>query len=737
LANEDCLTVYSNSLQAGPDILFQNFFVSLQNQMEKLFRQIERPETLRKLIKDIVGNGLSYFLPGGGIIRPASDRAFESIRTSYHASKDAERFIKIVKRALQDKTIVFLIDNAQNIQDDGFDIFRTAIAREFHNVRYVLGFVERPHLRITPEDMSDRIRSLGQQIVIERFSSPNEFLVEDLLDAIDVPYSVETVEDLLTKTNRNAHKIVIELQNLTRAEEGNATLNFSPFHRAVVRYLLVAKQPLPTRTIELLLQSDPEIFLPAEILPSQVLDELVQEDLLSETQIRSERVAVDLQAETHPLVEQERSDDVALLTASHRLYRHIAGGSSESSSDELLIALRYKLALRLDPKRSGRFAKELVWKAVRSGSLETARRFLQALPPIEQAETVFDFFVPIAFQISTKDYEDALANLEHPPDPTWRSERLLRILRAVALDRCRKNEAALDEVDRLLEVTLSPEELTIIGAVRVASLMHLGKIEKAQEFFHEFQYRPAGAANYGYFLRNAAAAFAGETALDILDRAEEVFKNVQDHYGALTCMVNAGSVLANRGDLTGARGKYEGAVRGLSEFGMTNFEEVLGNLAYTEMALGDRERSMARLQELLSFASENVPRLYALHHLALLNLCLGRPEASLAAVEKADRLVHLVHVPVAQVRHLVNTSSIRVVLGASPPTPEELLRRLPSSDAPYGNVARKLYDRILPSWQAPTPKTAATVYQPGFLEYWSYNPLHLLPKALLPAETVT
>jgi len=287
-----------------------------------------------------------------------------------------------------------------------------------------------------------------------------------------------------------------------------------------------------------------------------------------------------------------------LLSASNSLYREVANADLANEPDsDFLLALRYKLATLIDSKRASRFAGDIVWRALESGSLETARRFLQALVPAQNADNLFEYLTPVIFQIATKEYHEALQLLENPPITSWSSIPFVKVLRVIALDRTRDNNAAISLIDRLLPEDLSQEELSVLGAVRMASLMHLGRHSEARKFFLEFQDRPKSANNYGYFLRNSAAAFPPNEAISILTIASKKFLENDDQFGSLTCHVNIGSVKANDRDFDGAYREFKSCARKMSDFGVSKVEEVLCNLAYTETLLGQHklEQSQIRL----------------------------------------------------------------------------------------------------------------------------------------------
>ena len=186
LSADSCLTVYSNSLRNGSSLLFDDFFLSLGEQMETLSRRIERPEAFRKFVRDTLNGGLSFFVPGGGMLKPFAEKAFDRLRSSYHSSQAAERFARVASEHLEDTSIVFLIDNAQYIKADDLDVFRETVGHANGNVRFIVGYVNRGGVELALADLEDRIRSVGQSVSVIRFQRPDHLLAEDILTAAGV-----------------------------------------------------------------------------------------------------------------------------------------------------------------------------------------------------------------------------------------------------------------------------------------------------------------------------------------------------------------------------------------------------------------------------------------------------------------------------------------------------------------------------------------------------------------------
>ncbi|WP_102785827.1 tetratricopeptide repeat protein [Thalassospira sp. GB04J01] len=737
LAGEDCLTVYASSLRSGPALLFHNFFSSLEKQMKDISQKVERPEVLRKFVQDTVAGGLGFLVPGGGMLKPATDKLFERIRSSYHSSEGAARFSALVQDHLSEKKILFLIDNAQNLDFEEFDVFRESVGQNFSNVRFVLGFVDRPDRRINHDYLQERIQSTGQQVIVTDFQSPDAFLAEDLLEAADLPNSHCKIAEIQALCGQNAHKIIAEIHACARRKRGDTLEDYSADQIAVLRYLVAADQPLPSKFIETVTKNDPAIFLPESWSLVVAIKPLQNAGIIQRISRVSGSSIIRLNTDSHPILRDLSGDPVALLAAKNILYRTSTKFDTEQHEiSEYLLALNFNLASKIDKKRAPRFALRLVECAIRSGSIETATRFEEALPNPEQTQELSTYLVSIAFLIATKKYHQALDALEVPFNKGWKSDVRVKVFSAICYDRCRDNASALHEVDSLLSQELEPEVLSVLGAVRMASLQHLSRIEDARVFYSSFNNRPDRSANYGYFLRNSAAVFPHDKAIEILEQAYQSFMVQGDEYGALTCRVNIGSMHANFGHIEKAMIEFDYGCRGLSRFGVAHMEEVICNLAFSEFYLGQKDKAASRLEELITYASENVPKLYALNHLALIRLTQGQIKEAETALDLADNLLKSNLVPIASLRHRLNSELLRNAMGQSKLNSKDLPQLIAGMDGPLQVIGTEQIAKMASVWDMPDALKVTQVYSPGFLEYWSFDALALLPGSFLPKVTV-
>ena len=124
-----------------------------------------------------------------------------------------------------------------------------------------------------------------------------------------------------------------------------------------------------------------------------------------------------------------------------------------------------------------------------------------------------------------------------------------------------------------------------------------------------------------------------------------------------------------------------------------------------------------------------------MHHLAIADLCKGRFERGTSYVLEAHKLAETVNVPIARLRHKLNGILILRAADREPGLVAELTSQL-SEIEHHGELAidGKADIDALSSDALQDPDVIARTYKPGFLEYWSQNPLEMLPKGLLPFD---
>lgn len=257
--SEDCLTVYSSSLRTGPSQIYEDFFLALSEQMDTLARKIERPEAFRKFARDTIGGGLSFLIPGGAMLKPATEKAFDRIRSTYHSSEAASRFKRLVTTHLESKSILFLIDNAQFIEADDLDVFRETIGASNANVRFLLGHVDRSNAGVSLFDLKDRIESVGQAVTVSPFKNPDILLVEDILSAAGVFEGATQAARIVEETEGNAHRLISAVRTLRAGTSQGMSAILPKETQALLQYLVAADQPLPISILAGATKVDPTV----------------------------------------------------------------------------------------------------------------------------------------------------------------------------------------------------------------------------------------------------------------------------------------------------------------------------------------------------------------------------------------------------------------------------------------------------------------------------------------------
>jgi tetratricopeptide (TPR) repeat protein len=350
---------------------------------------------------------------------------------------------------------------------------------------------------------------------------------------------------------------------------------------------------------------------------------------------------------------------------------------------------------------------------------------------------LYDLFVQIALFVSMQDFVRAKAVLDRIPPSEFGRYRILRILDAVALNRIRDHDESNRQIDTLLEQGASDEEKALLVSYKIGGLLHQERWQAAAAELDQWASALQHAANYPYFLRNAAAVHMLKLERDLpaathmLGQALHAFVSSKDAFGEATTLCNYGVALAYAGDIKSAEGYFRKSYSHLSILGTQHIQESGTNLGTALMLLGLYERAELHIIKLLPMMDMNYPRVVTETNLAMLELRLGRMSAALdrirgliAAAEEIKILDCARHARLAGA--LIEHAAGYTIRSAGLLDEAETLGD-PNSD-------------VLPIRQALTAGPldaieAFKLYREDWMQYWSQNPLQMLPAATLTAQS--
>jgi hypothetical protein len=733
-------TVYADCASSDPEIIFRKFFERLEDRKLLRWRALN---PLREFGEAVIRLLAPLLVPAPlATIGPFAATLFPRVATTAYASTPSERFARLITSGRWKHPVLFLVDNVQEIKPQSLHILNTVYSERYDHVRFVLSFVADSEKPAAFEPFDQRLRAFGLGVETVQFPPPNERFVAEIASTLQVQLADKQRSELLRTANGSLSRIIGFLQG-NRGEREDV---LSVVEREILRYLLVAGQPLRRDDILNLILRSPRVATP-EPAVQKALDALDGKRLIS---IRPHWLGDEVEAAPGQVRRlRELDPNVADIVAAQELYAYfstVEDVRSPRHSQTAYGALLYKLARLVDPASVSRRAFELVRISLAQADLSAAEHYIEkAIGGEKSPRSVPDLYTLLAFQVSVQDYERALRTLDELGPDYWRGSRTLRIIYAIVLNRVRAHGQSNAEIDRLLaDPATTSEEFTLLISYKVAGLLHEGELRRAREVFESAHARIQPARNRGYALRNCAAVyFWGEgrdfgRAAAVLRQASEVFRTQQDPFGLYTTLNNhgalVGSVQPRIQSAASALPSFQKSFEALTVFGTQHLEEVGANMGVTLFLTGQFAKAAAHLRKVSAIASLDFPQVVMESTLAFAEAMLGDVNGARLRMRHLTERAAKLKLPEAVYRANVNAAALEALAGPSDHRFESYVQAAASAGFWAGTSLQRVVTGA---------RNAVIVHEnlPEFLsydyfQYWSQNPLSILPPPLLPEKAV-
>jgi tetratricopeptide (TPR) repeat protein len=632
--------------------------------------------------------------------------------------------------------LYFFLDNAQKKATEIIQLARACAADEHYaHIRFVLAITDELEGEMPYASFRQRLPFGASAIEEETFQPIDARFVAAISAIRGLDFQHDDCDNLARLAGNDMWLLQGYLDGSQQAADAG---KLAPMAQFVIRLLCVADQPLRRSDMRLLvLRSEQIVGTPAEF--EAAIDALQRLRLVAATAAEDGDSLIVLTNNSATPVRELKKRDVANLAVLRDLYDFFCEAEQIKSarhSDAALAQLLYRLAHDVDPAAVPVRAQALVRIAMSQGSIADAERYIEIAQRRQEIPTLHDLFVQIALFVSLQDFTRAKAVLDRIPRGEFERYRILRILDAVALNRVRDHGESDRQINTLLSDGASDEEKALLVSYKIGGLLHEERWAEATEVLDAWAAPLVHAANYPYFLRNAAAVHMLKPGQDLqaaermLDQALRAFVTNQDAFGEATTLCNLGVVKAYAGELESAERHFRQSYRRLSILGTEHIQESGTNLGTALMLLGQFDRARQHMMKLLPMMEMNYPRVITETNLAMLDM-LHEPRS--AAVEKIRRLitacdnikipdcVRHVRLAGALIEHVAghvarSTSLLNEAESRAGATPELLRIRQATAG---GNLAAS---------------EAFKLYRQDWMQYWSQNPLQMLPAATLTAQ---
>src|SRR5664280_966676 len=726
------LVVYADVRNATKqDIIAQYFVERSKKRIDLLLAWLDWRQFASTLLK--VGGAIvppirslqTATVAGTEIIQPLLFTPFES--------QPLEQLSRAVRFPIHKQHVLFLLDNAQADFAAIEGLLRTTHAEEYEHVKFVIVYASEQDRQDEYLVFRERVVTCGVTLDEWQFTGITREFVTAIGRVRNIALGEREVEDLIRRSTSNVWHL-LRLLREGRAREPS----FSPVEKHVLRLLILAEQSLRRSDVRTLTTTSPLVHVSGEAEWLNAVQHLESLHLIAVAEAGASDANITITSTAHPDVADLASDHAGNLPVIQELYDYFDRAERARTprhSSTYTAPLLYRLSRKIDPLRVPSRAQKLVEAALAQGSLADAERYIDDACR-GGAVSLHDYFLQISFYVACQDFEKAWKIIQALDIYTVDRYPIFRLLRAVVLNRIRKHEASLQEIDRLMAVPrTSPHEMAVLASYKVSGLLHEGREAEAADFAQQIAPALNGAKGYAYFLRNAASAFMwGEpankiTAETMLKEAGAAMHAARDDFGEQTVLNNQGVLACYLGDFAKGLELFEESYRALRVYGTHHLEEVGVNVGSALLRVGRWAEAAQHLLRYCAITEWDFPRCLGENALVLAEWVTGAPDRALqrmaATVERAQ------HLALADARFRTLYNSIVLEGVAHGPTGDfrTQLTKLRETCWASEEELAKLSQTV--TGGARSPETMCELWSLDYCQYWSQNPLAMLPQELL------
>lgn len=634
------------------------------------------------------------------------------------------------------RDIYFLLDNAQKKAHEIIQLSQACSSeKHYSNVRFVLAITDETEGDLPYADFRRRLPFRSSDIVEGQFRPVDAEFVAALAKTRGINLEHPDCEKL-AELAKNDLWVLLGYIDDSHAQVGSSQLNQTS--KFLLRLLLAAEQPLRRSDMRLLVLRSDQIVTDSDQF-EQSLNELQRRRLIEASPSEDGDRLVSLISDSAAPVRDLKQSGVANLAVARDLYEFFTEAERIGSlrhSESAIVHLLYRLAQDLDPAAVPARAQRLVDVAMSQGSLGDAERYIDIARRKHAVPSVHDLFVQVALYVSLQDYHSAKEVLDQIAGSEFNRYRVLRILDAVALNRTRLHAESNQKIDSLLRESSSSEEKALLVSYKISALLHEEQWDFALDVYNSWKDRLRVAGNFPYFLRNAAAVYMLSPNQDlpaaekVLGEAIRLFIKSGDAFGEATTRCNYGVVEAYSGEIESAERNFRRSYNCLSIFGTQHIQESGANLGTALILLGQLDRARVHMTKLLPMMETNYPSIVTETNLAMLDMATGRQSQGLARlralagtaseVKILDCWRH-VHLAAALVENVAGNSGHAM----------SLVDKIELKGGPSRTLSRI---RTALANGTLSPEAALGLYRTDWMQYWSQNPLKMLPVSCLTSQ---
>lgn len=636
------------------------------------------------------------------------------IYSGYYSDAMKQFFFEMVKEKLSDKKVLIFIDNAQFIDNESvYDIL--ALYQSSH-VAVVLSQSEESQ---TLEKLLMEVSFRGDIDFLD-FPEPPIACVKEIFAHNNQETSDGEAINLIRRTNGNIRKIIFEAKYPSSQNIGQV----GSLPNEILSLLYTLQGNVCLSDLLSMLKESPTCSMYTAQEVQRTIHTLKYKGLISSflQMDGQEIVRVRIRRENQTVWDSIISNPADKLIYQDIVYRYLAQMTTHTL-DELKnlftlsksVASQYEAfwgkALLIESLQRGTPI-QMEWVEVVKETAIPKERFLCALCTFRMWKY--------------KETLEILATLW----PQMKESRDVEILLALTLNRCRKHCAADQLLWALIKSSHDIDEKTILLSIAVSNCVHSGHEDQGRQIVLDYETELSQSKVYGYFLRNSATLFQGETARSYWEKSITAFQRVGDEYGELTTMVNMSRVHIRRGDFAYAKSCMNRAYDGLMPYGIEQLHIAANNLGIAYISCGELMNAKHYLRIAKLIAKSLMPQVYITINECCILLESGQREEALKALLEYASAIDSSNIPRLKSRYYLALAGVYCMLGHFHESLEALKISNQYSSGSFLALRNRIVARCDKEISAP-PNKWRDYFSPAFLEYWIANPLSIMSKEVL------
>lgn len=640
--------------------------------------------------------------------------------TGHYSDITRHVFFTLVKEELSKKRIILLVDNAQYLDND--------------SIYDLLSILENPNssILLAASEMTPLLNRLILDIEIQHeivtfdFPLPSALLVQDVWANHNRYISTETANQLVHHVNGDIRKIIYcakygELPDMKY-------LGFLAHDILSILYIL--KGNIEFHSLCDMIKETPNFVESDANTLENTLHNLEVSGYIAviHEMNHKKRYSARIRPDNRDVWDSLLVDTVDTLIYEDVVYKYL---SKKSNLDLFELTRLFDLSCEIYPHAKLKWGKQLVLECLKNG-YPLNDSWIQA---IIGSKTLDNLFLGAICQFIRWNFQGSMQIMSQIW-PEISDKRDGAILYALTLNRCRKHTEAQEVLYRLLESSKNSDEKGLLLSVIISNTVHLGREKEAQKIFWDNKENICNSKTYGYFLRNSATLFTGETADLCWNSALAFFREKRDEYGEYTTMANMARNYVKKGQLPFAKEVLAKAYHGLLSYGKERLHIVANNLGVVCALSKDSVNAKRYLYTAQLIAQSIMPRTYIAINQCRFLLIENKPDEALDILLSFMNDINKSNIPRLKYRYHLAVAGIYCILEEH----EHALSTLLVAEKYANNSFTKLRKKIR---EFCTKKRTGMIqnwesfYPPAFLEYWIDNPISLLSDNFLSSETFT